>query len=295
MIRIFSFRKIIITTLFLLLAIILYNYPSDLEKHISYQDIAKRNIYLIDMNDYVVMTKDSYNSILDLITLLKDNNDGERFKGLIPSNTKVLSYEINNGILSIDFSKDIMDIESDKSILMLESLIYSCTSLENIDKIAIFVEGNHLDYVPNTNIKLDYYLDRNFGINTIYNIDSINNTSSVTVYYSKDDYFIPITLVSNDSSDKMSIIINSLSSNKVFDSNLSNQISNNVKLLNYDYDEEVIDLNFDDCLFDYVLDGTLKEEVKYTLFYSIYDTFGVKNVTFRINNEYIDNFRLANS
>ena len=156
MIKVFSYRKIIISTLFLLLALILYNYPTYINKHISYsENIKMRNIYLIDTNNYVVMTKGDYNSIYDLITLLKDNNGG-RFKGLIPKDTEVLNYSINNGILSINFSNDIYNVSSDDSLLMIESIIYSITSLDNIDKIVILVEGKHMDYVPNTNIKLDY-------------------------------------------------------------------------------------------------------------------------------------------
>jgi hypothetical protein len=42
-----------------------------------------------------------------------------------------------------------------------------------------------------------------------------------------------------------------------------------------------------------VYDGKLKEEVKYALSYSIFDTFNVENVVFMINSNKIDELRLA--
>lgn len=295
MIKVFTYRKFAITTLLFLFALILYNYPSNLNKHINSEYIKKRNIYLIDNNNYVVMTSMDYNSIPDLITLLKNNNGGE-FRGVIPDDTVLLDYDVDdNGICNINFSKEIFNINPDDEELLMESLIYSLTSLDNITKVNIMVEGVHLEELPFSHKKLSYYLDRSYGINKYYNVDSIYDTSSVTVYYNKNDYYIPITVISNDSSDKVSIIITSLTSNKLFDSNLSSHLSNNVKLINYNYDDYHMELNFDDCLFDYVLDGSLKEEVKYALFYSIYDTLGVKSVSFLINNEYIDYLGLAKS
>lgn len=291
MIKIFSYRKIMIATLLLIFSLILFNYPTYINKPINENKIKLRNIYLLDENGYVGLYKREYNTIYDLITLLKDNNSG----GTIPSDTIILNYNIQEDILNINFSKEFYNVSDNNFIPMIESIIYSVTSLNNINKICIFIEGEHLDYIPNSNKKLNYYLDRNFGINTIYDITSLNDTTSVTVYYNSNDHFIPITLISNDSSDKISIIIESLTSNRIINSNLSSSLTSNIKLSDYSNNEDAITLNFNDELFNYMLDGTLKEEVKYAISYSIYDTFGIKNVIFNINNKNIDNFRLANN
>lgn len=291
MIKIFSYRKIMIATLLLIFGLILFNYPTYINKPINENKIKLRNIYLLDENGYVGLYKREYNTIYDLITLLKDNNSG----GTIPSDTIILNYNIQEDILNINFSKEFYNVSDNNFIPMIESIIYSVTSLNNINRICIFIEGEHLDYIPNSNKKLNYYLDRNFGINTIYDITSLNDTTSVTVYYNSNDHFIPITLISNDSSDKISIIIESLTSNRIINSNLSSSLTSNIKLSDYSNNEDAITLNFNDELFNYMLDGTLKEEVKYAISYSIYDTFGIKNVIFNINNKNIDNFRLANN
>ena len=56
MIKLFSVRKILITSLLLLVAIILYSFPEQLTEDITKSNYDSINIYLIDSNNYVAMT-----------------------------------------------------------------------------------------------------------------------------------------------------------------------------------------------------------------------------------------------
>lgn len=302
MIKLFTFRKIAISTLLLLVAFLLYNYPEELNEDVTIKDSTMINIYLVDFNGYVAMTKvasslnfeDALYTIIDSLTIGNDNlPDG--FSGVLPENTKLLSYSLDGDLLKVNFSKELLNVSIDTEEDMIESLVYSLTLLENVDKVMIFVEGDKLNELPNSHRRLDLYLDRNYGINKIVDISSLNSTKMVTVYYldNSDSYYIPVSYVVNDTQDKIQIIVNSLKTNKFNSSNLSSHLDYQVELMNYEATEEEFLLNFNDSLLDSIYDGELKEEVKYALSYSIYDTFGIESVVFEVNSNKIDEFVLA--
>lgn len=302
MIKLFTFRKIAISTLLLLVAFLLYNYPEELNEDVTIKDNTMINIYLVDFNGYVAMTKvasslnfeDALYTIIDSLTIGNDNlPDG--FSGVLPENTKLLSYSLDGDLLKVNFSKELLNVSIDTEEDMIESLVYSLTLLENVDKVMIFVEGDKLNELPNSHRRLDLYLDRNYGINKIVDISSLSSTKMVTVYYldNSDSYYIPVSYVVNDTQDKIQIIVNSLKTNKFNSSNLSSHLDYQVELMNYEATEEEFLLNFNDSLLDSIYDGELKEEVKYALSYSIYDTFGIESVVFEVNSNKIDEFVLA--
>lgn len=302
MIKLFTFRKIAISTLLLLVAFLLYNYPEELNEDVTIKDNTMINIYLVDFNGYVAMTKvasslnfeDALYTIIDSLTIGNDNlPDG--FSGVLPENTKLLSYSLDGDLLKVNFSKELLNVSIDTEEDMIESLVYSLTLLENVDKVMIFVEGDKLNELPNSHRRLDLYLDRNYGINKIVDISSLNSTKMVTVYYldNSDSYYIPVSYVVNDTQDKIQIIVNSLKTNKFNSSNLSSHLDYQVELMNYEATEEEFLLNFNDSLLDSIYNGELKEEVKYALSYSIYDTFGIESVVFEVNSNKIDEFVLA--
>ena len=302
MIKLFTFRKIAISTLLLLVAFLLYNYPEELNEDVTIKDSTMINIYLVDFNGYVAMTKvasslnfeDALYTIIDSLTIGNDNlPDG--FSGVLPVNTKLLSYSLDGDLLKVNFSKELLNVSIDTEEDMMESLVYSLTLLENVDKVMIFVEGDKLNELPNSHRRLDLYLDRNYGINKIVDISSLSSTKMVTVYYldNSDSYYIPVSYVVNDAQDKIQIIVNSLKTNKFNSSNLSSHLDYQVELMNYEATEEEFLLNFNDSLLDSIYNGELKEEVKYALSYSIYDTFGIESVVFEVNSNKIDEFVLA--
>ena len=306
MLKRFTFKKIAITTLLLLLALILYNYPEVINEEVVVDDCKRINIYLIDENDFVGMTEIKTNSnsdelIEEIINSLiiggNPTNLPEGFKAIIPKETKLLDYELKDGLLKINFSKEFLLVDLENEEKMLEALVYSLTTIKYVKKIMIFVEGEHLRELPKTKIKLDLYLDRSIGINKIININNIANTSMTTVYYlsnTKNSYYIPISYISNDNDDKIEIIINSLRTNRLNSSNLSSHLNYQVELIDYEKTNNEVVLNFNEILLASVFEGKLKEEIKYAISYSIYDTLGALNVIFQVNNEKIDEFRLEN-
>ncbi len=304
MLKSFSFRKISITSLLLLLALILYNYPEAINQNVVVPDNEEQfDIYLVDSNNFVAMTKISSssskkNAVEETIEALKNDNENlpYGFRGIIPKDTELIDYSLEDGLLKINFSDELLDINENDENKLIESLIFSLTAIDGVDRVMIFIEGERLFELPFSHKPLDLYLDRNYGINKVVDITSFVDTKMVTVYYlneENDKYYVPISYVVNDASDKINIIIRALKTNKFNGSNLSSHLNYQVELMNYEFAENEILLNFNDILLDSVYNGELKEEIKYALSYSIFDTFNVENVTFLINSNKIDEFRLA--
>lgn len=304
MLKRFTFKKIGITTLLLLLALILHNYPEEINEEVQVRRKDNINIYLIDENDFVSMTeiesdskdtKDKIEDILEALIIGSDGNLPKGFDAIIPKNTKVLDYELKDGLLKVNFSKEFLDVNEDNEEQMIEAIVFSLTSIDDVLKIMIFVDGERLIELPHSHKRLDLYLDRSYGINKVIDITNIHNTSMVTIYYlSKMDdyYFIPVSYVSNSEQDKIEIIINNLKSNRLNNSNLLSHLDYQVELMNYEATEEEVVLDFNDVLLDSVYEGKLKEEIKYAVSYSIYDTLGIPNVVFMVNSLKVDEFRV---
>lgn len=304
MIKMFSIRKFWVATLLLLVALILYSFPEELEQNI--EDVKNDNIsiYLIDNNNYVAMTSiasrsDSFDeklrAIIEGLTIGKVKLPNG-FSPVIPKGTKLINYSLSDSLLKINFSKEILNVEENNEDQMIQCLTYSLTSLDGVERIMLFVENELLRELPNSHKKLGLYLDRSYGINKVVDINKISDTQMVTVYYLggvSTNYYIPISYITNSDEEKIEIIIESLRINKINSSNLSSHLDYQVELMNYERVDDEFFLNFNDALLSSVYGGKLKEEVKYALTYSISDTYDVQNVIFQVNSNKIDELRLA--
>lgn len=298
-----TMRRFGISSLLLLVALILYSFPEELNQHID-TVWQKQNIYLIDLNDFVVLTeynvKDKANIdylIKDVVSCLTVNSSCETdgFSKIIPQNTKLLDYDLNDSILKLNFNKEFLNISAEMEEKLIESLIFSLTEIDGVEKIMIFIDGERLMKLPHSSKKLDLYLDRSFGINKVYNLDKITNTSMVTIYYlNQEDNFVPVSYISNDNNDKLEIIINAMKANVFYNNNLSSLLNYQVELIDYEINDEIVSLNFNSVLLDSVFNGELKEEVKFAIYYSVRDTLNIDSMVFNIEDKKIDYLGLAN-
>lgn len=269
-----------------------YVYPNDLE-----------TVYLLDSNDYVarVLISASNDSIISKATSLidaltiggkKENVIPNGFRSIIPSGTKVIDIELEDGVLIINFSKDILDIDKKYEDKMIESLTYTLTSINGIDSIKLLVDGKELKKLPNSNKLLPTFLDKSYGINRIYEITNVGNIDSYTVYFvnnvNDNKYYIPVTKYVNDyKQDKIRIIIDELASSFTYQSNLSSFLNENTKLLNYEVIDKQIKLNFNDMIFSDITNNDILEEVVYTICLSINDSIDIDSVVFLANDREI--------
>ena len=306
MIKRFSMKKISKYTILLLVVFLFYLFPTkekyDLDKEVSKEvNINYHDIYLIDKNNYVAKTNIQVSSLKkdllidELIEAMKiDGKYQDKipngFCALLPSDTKLLGKEINNDVVTLNFNSNVLDVKSENEEKVIESLIYSITSIEGIDKIIIKIDGENLKKLPKTGIILDTELTRDYGINKTYDIDSIKSINKVTIYYTNknnnsDVYYVPVTKYVNNDEEKIKIIIDELASKFSFESNLMSYLNYNTKLLDYNLNENEIDLNFNEYLFDSTENKKVLEEVIYSISYSVMDNYNVDKVNFFVNNE----------
>ena len=296
-----SIRRIMIATLALFILIIIYLFPTsdEISESLSYIDAEELPIFLIDKMEYVARTSIVKNKsttddiIKEIVTSL--TIDGEKsayipdgFKAIIPKGTEVLDIELKEGLLKLNLSKEFLNVAKEDEEKMLEALIYSLTELNEIERISIFVDGVQLRALPSGK-KIPNALDKSFGINKIYNLDSVKDTSKTTVYYlSKHNdlyYYVPVTTISNDKQEKVEIIIKELKTTPIYHTNLISYLATSTNLLNYELLENSISLSFDNYLLANLNDDKILEEVKYSIALSLRDTYGVREVIFNVLNE----------
>ena len=292
-----SLRRIMVATLALFILLIIYFFPTTtpIEESLSYIEKEEIPIFLVDSLEYIARTSIVKNSesteelILEVIASLtigseKSNYIRDGFKGIIPENTKVLDISLEDNILTINFSKEFSNVSLESEEKMLEALVYSLLEIPDVKKISILVEGEKLKNLPNSKKKLPEFLDRSFGINKIYNLDSIKDTSKTTIYYlSKYNdyyYYVPVTKITNDTTEKAEIIIKELKSTPIYHTNLISYLAASTNITNYEILENSISLSFDNHLLANLNDEDMLEEVKYSIALSMRDSYGVDEVLF---------------
>lgn len=279
-------RKLFYTTLTTFIIITVYTISSfkdntlrtnlELEEVINMKTntayLLNKDNYLTKVNIYLDSNKQE-EQVKYMVEYLKKNNKRiERgYKGYIPEKTNILSIEIKDNILYLDLSKDFLE-ENIK--VTVPGLVRSLLSIKNIDRVDLKVEK---EYINNYN-KL---LDDKIAINEEYNINNRKNISEVVIYYlTNDNNYIPVTKYLNDDREKIEIIIDELKESN--NSNLISYLNNNLKLNDYEEENDVYILNFNNYLNE---DKTTKEYLLNEIAYSIFDNYQVSSVIFKINDK----------
>lgn len=310
MLKKMSIRKIMVTSLSLFALLLLYLMPENnkLDYKIKTEPVeyiytnTTETVYLLDPNDYVARTTIK-GCDCDVLETIKDTTEGlitdgkksniipNGFRTLIPSGTEVLDLKLNEKTLTINFSKELLNINEKYEEKMIESIVFTLTSIEGIEKIIIEVEGELLKKLPNSGKQLPDILDKNYGINKKYSLVSTNDINSYTVYYvsknNDESYYVPITkYVNAKDEDKIKVIIEELTTSPIYETNLMSFLNNNVALIDYNLENDKLSLNFNNYIFNNDTNNIL-EEVIYTISLSIEDNYNIKDIAFLVNNEEI--------
>lgn len=307
-----ALRRITVSTLALIITGILYFFPSSqnlsqIKTTVDYIDINKTPIYLVNKDDYLVRTTLATTNNLDDIKKAKELIEALTINGsknedipknltpIIPENTRILNISLKDKLLKINFSKEFLNVTKENEEKLIEALVYTLTEMENINELMIFIEESKLEYLPKSNIKLPNTLNRNFGINKVYDLTNIKNTTKTTIYYvGKEDelsYYIPVTKIDNNENDKVKIIIEELKSSPIYETNLISYLASSVELLNYETLENQIHLSFNNKIFSDFNEKNIEEEVKYSIALSLKDSLNVNDVVFKVDNEIITSYK----
>lgn len=311
MLKKMSIKKILVSSTAIILLLIIYLIP-DNKKDIdlknssieyNYNNVVG-TIYLVDSNDYVARTTiptckcDDVALAKDLVEGLiiggaKNNIIPNGFRSILPPDVVVKDINLKDKVLTIDFSKELLEINKNDEEKAIESLVYTLTSINGIDKIIIKVEGEVLNKLPNSKNNLPTVLDKSYGINKTYELSNLNNILSYTTYYTSsynnNKYYVPVTkYVNSKDSDIVKVIIKELGSSPIYETNLMSYLNTNATLNNYELAGSNLILNFNEQLLNDIDKKNILEEVIYTISLSMDNICdNLETVSFQVNNEEI--------
>ena len=303
MLRTKALRKIFITTLSLFILVVAFSLKgvgnTETLAVTAHGEVENKgdiyNIYLLNKNNLLVRSKIYMNEdnikdrVYKIINSLKDSNKVNGLSGVIPSGTKLKDVIVGKEIVTLNFSKDILKVDLDKEKNMISSIVYSILELDKVEGVSILVEDEVFNKYPVSEEKLDPILNKSIGINKVYDITSRNNINEVVIYYldriNNDMYYVPVTKYINDDREKIKIIVEELASSYLYEGNLISFLNSNTVLLDYQDDDGIMRLNFN----DYIMDGNdkLVEEVIYTISLSVFDNYPSEMVSFEVNGEVV--------
>ncbi|MBR3489997.1 MAG: GerMN domain-containing protein [Bacilli bacterium] len=289
-----ALRKIIITTFVLFIVLTICMIPSNkdkIKKEYHYINTKDVSVYLLNESDqlakveFKIEDKDIINVVKDIIKKLTISNDAtipNKFRQLIPKNIKLLEVLFDEGMLHLNFSKDFYNIKKDDIEKVVEAISYSLLELSSVNGVSIYVDNENISgYYSN----IPEIITKEFGINKRFFIKDLSLVSKVVIYYLDnvdDNYFyVPITKYVSDDRDKIKIIIDELSSNYIYESNLISLLDKNIKLLNYEIVSDTMIIDFNNCI--YLGDDKMLEEV----IYSVFANYEVNKVIIKANGEEI--------
>lgn len=303
MLKRISLRKIGLTTIALLAILLMYLFPKNdnlkVKEKLEYTSLVNMNdIFLLDKNSYVSLTKvilsesqieNKARELLTILTVGSDSKVPSGFKAIIPPDTKILSLKYENGLIKVDFSKEILDVNKQNEEKMIEAIVYTLTSIDDVHKIIIYVEGDILTKLPKTKKNLPSTLDRTYGINKEYDFTKTTSINDITIYYVNKiedvNYYIPVTKYLNDEREKITIIIDQLANN--YNKNLMSYLNQNTKLVSNTINDKTMNLDFNEYLFDDFDKREVLEEVIYTIGLSVKDNYDIKDIVITVNNNKI--------
>lgn len=308
MIKRISLKKISICLIALFSIFLFYIFPTNdklkINEELEYTENTDSlsTIFLLDSNNYLAKTSidiDAKNIKEKAKNLLIALINGEKyeekipsgFKSIIPNNTKILNIEYKDNVIKVDFSKDLMDTSKENEEKIIEAIVYTLTSIDEVKYIIIYMEGAILTKLPQSNITLPSTLNRSFGINKEYDITSDKNINKTTIYYinryNDKEYYVPVTKISNDNREKAEIIIEELSYNSTYNTNLMSYLNSNTKIISINESDDKLVIDFDDNIFNDKDSLAILDEVIYTISLSLFDNYDVKQVILTVNEQEI--------
>lgn len=179
-----------------------------------------RKVYMLDNDNYLVPLTFAFDSkelladdIRYVISMLRDESPltSKGYHTLLNENVKIQGIELENNILNLDFSKEFKEHEASKEEQIIESLTWTMMQYDDVKGLTLSVDGVRLESMPQSGITLPNVLDKTIGINKYYDTTgNIYNTTSVTVFYEKENFdevvYVPVTRrVMKESNEKMSV------------------------------------------------------------------------------------------
>lgn len=213
------------------------------------------------------------------------------FRAVIPADTQI-SVDIHDGVATVDFSKEFADYAPEDELKILQSITYTLTQFDTIDKVKLQLNGNPLTEMPVNGTPINGELTRNIGINIdTSEVADITDTEQVTVYYiaqtNENSYYVPVTKrVKNDNKDTVVTVVEELIKGPKLNSELYTLFMPDVELVEEPTIKDgVVTLNFNENLYGSYDQKLVTKQVLDTLVLSLTEHKGIEAVSIQVNGE----------
>lgn len=257
-------------------------------------------LYLIDKNGYVVpqtLELPKTNSVAtQALEYLVQNgpvtdmlpND---FMAVLPADTK-LSVNIKDKVATVDFSKEFQNYAPEDEMKILQSITWTLTQFDSIDKVKLTMNGNELNEMPVNGTPISASLSRANGINMdTTEVVDITDTKPVTVYYlggnEESYYYVPVTKrVSNKVENDVEAVVKELVKGPNYASNLVTDFLPDVELLEAPKVEDgKVTLNFNENVFSSFEEKIISQHLLNALVLSLTEQKGIESVAVTVDGE----------
>lgn len=187
---------------------------NDVEAEASDEEVVTetvpRQLYLMDVNGMIAEqtlelpkldSKEVATQVLSYlvkdgpVTSLLPNG----FQAVLPAGTEILGLNLQeDGTLIVDVSEEFKNYEPEDELKILESMTYTLTQFDSVDKIQLQINGHPQDVMPINGTPIGEGYSRVNGINII-DTDTVDlmNSKAVTMYYpteyNDNRYYVPVT------------------------------------------------------------------------------------------------------
>jgi germination protein M len=255
-------------------------------------------LYLIDKNGYVVpqtLALPKTNSVAkqaleylvvngQVTNMLPDN-----FRAVLPEDTQI-SVNIKDGVATVDFSKEFKNYQPEDEKKILQSVTWTLTQFDTIDKVKLQMNGHELTEMPVDGTPISDNLSRATGINLdTAGVIDITNTKPVTVYYIGGEegayYYVPVTTrVKTSEKDNITAVVNQLIKGPAAKSNLVSEFMPDVALLEAPKVEDgKVTLNFNKNVYGSFEENVISQHLLNSLVLSLTEQKGIESVAITVD------------
>ena len=211
------------------------------------------------------------------------------FRALIPQGTEVLGFDVTEGIATVNFSEPFVNYNEADERAIVESIVYTLTSLEDIEGVQIQVNGEPLAEMPIAGYPLATILDRHIGIN-IEMASGVNYSQAapVTLYFSAqtldaEHYFVPVTRMINREDSTVVAAINELREGPLDVKSLTPVMMPDVEVTSYEIYDDVLHVDIQDEAYE---PGVfVPSQMLNAMILSLIDNTNVEAVQLRVNGD----------
>lgn len=262
-----------------------------------------RQLYLVDVNGMLAAQTlelpklDSNEVATQVLTyLVKDGPVTpilpNGFQAVLPEGTEVLGLNLQeDGTLIVDVSKEFENYEAKDELRILQSMTYTLTQFENVDRIQLRINGYPQDEMPvNGTPMVDGYSRVN-GINLVEtDVIDLLDSRAVTIYYPSEyndnRYYVPVTQhVNTDDEEVFSSIVRALIDGPGYNVNITHVFNAQTSLINSPtLKNGVLELMFNQEILQDIDKAMISDEVMETLVRTLTEQYMVDSVEVKVEN-----------